>query len=94
MQKAKADARGREGPAKKDARKKKGTAKTNARGRRGPAVAEKVHCVSQIAVSGVLWAYVTLCCTCMLRSIVAHPLVSLDVSLLRHVGQQQLYSFE
>ena len=91
MQKAKADARGREGPAKKDARKKKGTAKTNARGRRGPAVAEKVHCVSQIAVSGVLRAYVTLCYTCMLRSIVAHPL---DVSLLRHVGQQRLYSFE
>ena len=48
MQKAKADTRGRKCPAKKDARKKKGTAKTNARGRRGPAVAEKVHCVSQI----------------------------------------------
>lgn len=60
MQKTKADDRGREGPTKEDARKKKGTAKANARGRRGPADAEKIHCVSRIAVSGVGTPYVTL----------------------------------
>lgn len=60
MQKTKADDRGREGPTKEDARKKKGTAKANARGRRGPADAEKIHCVSRTAVSGVGIPYVTL----------------------------------